>query len=70
MRITFSRKARYMKLGKGELEIAIAALAAYRAQVVQDGLKAASEPEFVSQAGLHTAVSALRGRLILKSRSL
>ncbi|MFB9661569.1 hypothetical protein ACFQS3_02500 [Glycomyces mayteni] len=70
MKIRIQRKYRRVRLDRTELQVATAALAAYHAQSVSDGLAAETETDYIIQSGLTVKTAHLRGRLILAQRGL
>lgn len=72
MKVNFhiKRETVSVRMNRTELQLAIAALAASHAQAVQTGLRSQTETDFIVQAGQSVGIATLRGRLMLKQRSL
>ena len=72
MKIRFTRKARYVRLSKGDFRLVVAALAASQAQAVQDGARAAYDDQgaFIVNADNAVRIADLRNRLIRAGQAL
>lgn len=72
MRIKITRKSRFVRLDKSELQLIVSALSAAQTQGMQDGTKIeeGDTDAFLLQASVVVRQDDLRGRLVRAVRSL